>query len=210
MCYSIFRWVEANNVFNFATENWEQFASAVNRVPDGKWAPLYDFCNTNGDGEVSGDELTECAAAGASYVGMSEATQAFLYDFGVKYWSIVDRDGSGGLSFDEYKYTMGAFAAVDARVILKAFDSDGDNMVSGDELNEWKEFVVAQFDNLDWNLENYHDAIQTAWTEAQSKYIFTDIYINPISADGDNTSGSMFEIAGFIVNAWNLLLSSAQ
>merc|ERR1711990_89164 len=90
-------WNEAVNVFNFSNENWEQFASAVDSIDDSQWQPLWGFCNADGDSEITGEELTNCAAAAAEYVGMSEATQSFLYDFGVKSWDTVDQDGSGGL-----------------------------------------------------------------------------------------------------------------
>merc|ERR1711915_932743 len=100
-------WNEAQNVFNFAQTNWQQ---------------LWNFCNADGDSEITSAELTTCAKTAAEYVGMSETTQGFLYNFGAKYWSLVDQDGSNGLNYDEYKYTMAAFAAVDARVILAGFD----------------------------------------------------------------------------------------
>merc|ERR1711915_116086 len=62
----------------------------------------------------------------------------FLYNFGVKYWALVDQDNSNGLNYDEYKYTMAAFAAVDARVILAGFDADDNGILEGDELSAWK------------------------------------------------------------------------
>merc|ERR1712137_482750 len=92
-------WNEAVNVFNFANSNWDQFAAAANSVDDSQWKPLWTFCNANGDGEISSDELTSCAAAAANYVGMSENTQGFLYNFGAKYWNVVDQDNSGSLNY---------------------------------------------------------------------------------------------------------------
>ena len=118
---------------------------------------------------------------------MSEATQSFLYDFGVKYWNVVDQDGSGGLNYDEYKYTMGGFAAVDARVILKvifmiklinndiikAFDSDTNGLVEGDELTNWKNFVKGQLAENGWNpSEGSLDAMKAAWANAQSNILY--------------------------------------
>merc|ERR1711970_1200298 len=112
---------------------------------------------------------------------MSEATQSFLYDFGVKYWDTVDQDGSGGLNYDEYRYTMGGFAAVDARVILKAFDSDTNGLVKGDLAENG------------WNpSEDSLNGMKAAWANAQ--------------VDGDDNSASMLELARFVVGAWNVLL----
>ena len=45
--------------------------------------------------------------------------QAFIHKFVQKYWHLVDVDNSGSLNFDEYKYTMAGFAAVDAGLIIK-------------------------------------------------------------------------------------------
>merc|ERR1712136_437419 len=137
-------WNEAQNVFNFAQSNWQQFASAADNVPDTYWQPLWNFCNADGDAEITSAELTACAKTAAEYVGMSDTTQTFLYNFGVKYWALVDQDHSNGLNYDEYRYTMAAFAAV--------------------------------------------DALKSAWANAQT--------------DGDANTGSMVEIAQFIVGAW--------
>merc|ERR1712099_173969 len=154
---------------------------AVDSVDDAEWQPLWNFCNANADA--------------AEYVGMSEATQNFLYDFGVKYWNVVDQDGSGGLDYDEYKYTMGGFAAVDARVILKAFDSDTNGLVEGEELTNWKNFVKGQLAENGWNpSEESLDAMKAAWANAQT--------------DGDENSASMLEIAKFVIGAWNVLLQA--
>ena len=45
--------------------------------------------------------------------------QAYIHKFVQKYWHLVDVDNSGSLNFDEYKYTMAGFAAVDAGLIIK-------------------------------------------------------------------------------------------
>merc|ERR1711990_328880 len=162
-------WNEAVNVFNFSNDNWEQFAAAVDSVDDAEWQPLWDFCNANADNEITGEELTQCAASAAEYVGMSEATQSFLYDFGVKYWNVDDR------------------------VILKAFDSDTNGLVEGDELTNWKNFVKGQLAENGWNpSEGSLDAMKAAWANAQT--------------DGDDNSASMLELARFVVGAWNVLL----
>merc|ERR1712235_217623 len=105
------------SVSSYIAENW--WNEAVN---------VFDFANSNWDQ----------FAAAANYVGMSENTQGFLYNFGAKYWNVVDQDNSGSLNYDEYKYTMAGFAAIDARVILGAFDSDSNGILTGAELTELK------------------------------------------------------------------------
>ena len=45
--------------------------------------------------------------------------QAYIHKLVQKYWHLVDVDNSGSLNFDEYKYTMAGFAAVDAGLLIK-------------------------------------------------------------------------------------------
>merc|ERR1712156_418396 len=117
-------WNEAVDVFNFSNNNWAAFSKAVNSVDDSQWQPLWNFCNADGDAELSSTELTSCGPRAANYLGMPQAHQNFLYNFAGKYWSVIDQDGSGGLNYDEYRYTFGGFAATDAGVILAGFDAD--------------------------------------------------------------------------------------
>merc|ERR1712035_225176 len=117
-----------------------------------------------------------------------------LYNFGVKYWNVVDQDGSSSLSYDEYKYTMAAFAATDAQVILKGFDSNTDGILSGSELSSFRSFVEGALASNDWN-PSASDvaAIKAAWANAQ--------------VDGDDNTASLLELAKFTVGAWNVLLA---
>lgn len=50
---------------------------------------------------------------------MPDDMPMYIYKFAQKYWHLVDEDQSGSLNFDEYRYTMAGFAAVDASVIIK-------------------------------------------------------------------------------------------
>merc|ERR1711997_909924 len=141
-------WKEAVNVFNFASGNWDQFASTVDTIPDSYWNPLWGFCNADGDSEVTSAELTACGAKAAAWAGMSDSTQTFLYNFAAKYWNTVDQDGSGSLSYDEFRYTLAGFAAVDARAIIAAWNNaqtDGDNSTAN--MVEIAKFLVGA-----WNV----------------------------------------------------------
>ena len=103
---------------------------------------------------------------------MSEASQGFLYNFGAKYWNVVDQDGSGSLSYDEYKYTMAGFAAIDARVILGAFDSDSNGILTGAELTALRSFVTEALTSNSWNPSaDDINAVKAAWANAQGQYL---------------------------------------
>jgi hypothetical protein len=186
-------WKEAVQVFNFASGNWDQFSSTVDTIPSSYWDPLWGFCNGNGDSEVTSAELTECGAKAAAWAGMSDSTQTFLYNFAAKYWSTVDQDGSGSLNYDEFRYTLAGFAAVDARVILAGFDKDSNGILDAGECAAWKEFVQGHMSQWGWNpTSDQQAAMKAAWNNAQN--------------DGDASTANMVEIAKFLVGAWNVFL----
>ena len=60
---------------------------------------MWNYCNADGNSEISVAELTACSKAGAQYVGMSDSTADFIYNFAAKYWNVVDQDGSGSLRY---------------------------------------------------------------------------------------------------------------
>merc|ERR1712137_1120457 len=99
-------WATAVETFNFASTNWEKFSAAVDGVDQSMFPPLFDWCNSNGDSEVSSEELINCSKKGADYFDMPDDYQMYIYKFAQKYWHLVDQDNSGSLNFDEYKYTM--------------------------------------------------------------------------------------------------------
>ena len=101
-------------------------------VDQSLFPPLFDWCNSNGDSEISSEELINCSKKGADYFDMPDDYQNYIYKFAQKYWHLVDQDNSGSLNFDEYKYTSAGFAAVDASLIIKVgklnfmiFNKDG-------------------------------------------------------------------------------------
>ena len=124
------------------------------KIDQKQFEQLWDFCNRNGDDYISGNELGECAHEAADFVGMTDSTQQFLYDFGVKYWDIVDINNDGALEFDEFRFTLAAFAATDAGVMLTAYDINDDEIIDGVELHglfeRIHEIVLQTGHNLDF------------------------------------------------------------
>merc|ERR1712076_219690 len=169
-------WNEAKSVFNFASSDFDQFKTAVNSVGDDKFQPFWDFCNADGDAEVTSEELVGCGKKAAAFAQMPEEYQNYIYDFAAKYFNNVDIDGNGSLNFVELKYTLAGFAATDAGVVMKGFDADEKGM-------------LAQYE---WDMSQYHDKFVDAWEDAQ--------------VNGDNKSASRIEVAHFILNSWNIFL----
>merc|ERR1712126_511257 len=54
-------WATAVETFNFASNNWAQFSAAVDGADQSMFPPLFDWCNSNGDSEVSSEELINCS-----------------------------------------------------------------------------------------------------------------------------------------------------
>merc|ERR1712176_879986 len=65
------------------------------------------------------------------------------YQFGQKYWDIVDQDANGSLNFGEFKSAIAALAGSNARVAMKGFDADGDNMLNSAEQTAFYNKVIA-------------------------------------------------------------------
>ena len=180
------------NVYDFAANNPGAFSAAVNSVGDASYEPSFVYCGGN-DGVVSAKELTVCAADIANYVGMSQESQNFVYNFASKYWNVVDIDGNGALDFEEYKIAIGAFAATNALVAIAAYDSNGDGKLSGDELTTMQNQAATTFTNWGWSVdETTFAALKDAYADAQ--------------IDDDFNTCSMIEFARFQLKAANVFL----
>ena len=60
---------------------------------------------------------------------------------------------------------MAGFAAIDAGVILAAFDGNDDGILDGDEIEAWGTFVEDSISENKW------DALEQAWYAAQGKFL---------------------------------------
>merc|ERR1711881_114009 len=184
-------WAEAKNVFNFAQNNFEKFQATIDSVPDDKWDPLWNFCE--GTDELDVEHLTKCAKKIGDWAKMPADYQQYMYDFGAKYFSYIDIDKSGTLSKTEFEYLLAGAAAVDARVILVAFDADGKGLLTEPELAKWEAMVEGQMEAWGWDLTAEKEAaMEQAWNDAQ--------------VNGNPKTASMIEIAHFLVNTWNVFL----
>jgi len=128
----------------------------------------------------------------AQYLEMPSEMQGQLYEFASKYWNFIDQDGSGGLNFNEFKYTFAGFAAVDSRVIMKAFDADNNGLLDSSELTAWRAYVREIVTAWGWSLSDGQiSELEQAWKNAQ---------------DTDENSASMIEIARFLLSSYNIFL----
>lgn len=89
---------------------------------------------------------------------------------------------------------MAGFAAVDGRVIMKAFDADENGLLDASELHKWRAFAEEVMTQWKWEATPAHmQAMQSAWTDAK--------------LNSNMKSASMVEVSRFMVNVWNVLLS---
>ena len=80
---------------------------------------------------------------------------------------------SGDLSYDEYRYTFGGFAATDAGVILAAFDVDSNGILEGAELTNWKSTVQQMIAQWGWNpSQETTNCLINAWSSADREFFF--------------------------------------
>ena len=114
--------------------------------------------------------MTACAATAANYFEIPEHTQNFLYNFASKYWNVIDHDHSGGLSYDEFRYTFGAFAYTNAGVIMTAYDSDKSGMLETTEIDQWQDYTESLLQSWGWQTNKL--CIKQAWFNANRKFIF--------------------------------------
>ena len=99
---------------------------------------------------------------------MKDSTKQYLYDFGVKYWNVIDRDGSGGFNTNEFKGGIAAFVGTNARVLLKAYDANEDGVLAGDELSTWRQNFNARANKFGVDLTTDKiEAMMAAWDDAQ-------------------------------------------
>merc|ERR1711934_1083206 len=156
-------WEKAVEVFNFKENNWGDFSAAVGSVDDSFFAPAWNFCNEDGAEIVA------------------------------KYWYVIDADHSDSLSWDEWRYTQAAFAAVDSLVVLEAFDADENGMMDSSELRTWRLTMQKMLAEYGWQPNAGHVAAMTAaWAKSQT--------------DEDPFSASMMELARFTILMWNSFL----
>ena len=157
---------------------------------------------------MSTTELTTCGARAANYLGMPESQQNFLYKFAGKYWSVIDQDGSGDLSYDEFRYTFGGFAATDAGVIMALFDGDSDGKLNAEELSEWKAKIQELMAQWGWNPTSDTKAcLRNAWTAANSKFQVEHLSSNSENSENGNINdATRQEIALFTLGTWNCML----
>merc|ERR1712180_192273 len=83
-------WGNANKVYSYVTANGDNFSA------------LFNQCG-GADGALSAADLTACGKGIRDYLGMEGATGNYLYEFGAKYFNVVDTDASGDLDFSEFK-----------------------------------------------------------------------------------------------------------
>ena len=116
----------------------------------------------------------------------------------------MDQDATGGLNYDEYKYTIVGFASVDASLLCKRFDANADGVIDDYEFisyTQWKETIqeiliecpLHPSEFIDGrNNVTVNDGAERAWKDSQM--------------DGDENTGTHDEFAQFTLRLLNLLL----
>ena len=78
---------------------------------------MWNLC---GGTELSATDLVACGNQFSKMFGMIDLDYNQAANrFTAQYWDLIDRDGSGRLSKNEYRHTMAGLTAVQARIIMK-------------------------------------------------------------------------------------------
>merc|ERR1739848_906374 len=161
-------WEEAAKVFDYTNTNLEAFDNTLKSIPESKWNVLWDFADANKDSAVTDKEFLRFADLCSSLAGNTEDMDHYAYEFIRRYFSKVDLDSNGSLDKREYKYTIAGFAASDARVLIKAFDTDRDGILSKSELVTLTTYFGEWMTNAHWLLSpEMEAAMNSAWVDAQ-------------------------------------------
>ena len=91
--------------------------------------------------------MITCIDKAANYFEMPENMHNLLYGF-TKLCGVFDRDVSGGLNYDEFRYTFGTFAAYTG-AIMWWFDTNNDGLINGDEVEAWDSFLMWSYSYVD-------------------------------------------------------------
>ena len=107
-----------------------------------QWQSQWNFCNVDGDGEVSRNEIITCSAKASNYFGMPESVRNLLYELLLKEFCVkVDEDRSGVSSYDEFRYTFDSFGFY-AGFMIWWSDHDDNRLFNGDEAEAWDDYFT--------------------------------------------------------------------
>jgi len=157
----------------------------VNTIPNSYITPLWKY--TEIDGRLHGDQVGKLVTSIYGW-GAKEAFRDKVREFVVKNWGFFDRD-ENGLDFQEFKDLIFMLAATEAQVYMEAFDFDGNNILSGNELTYWHNHLITL-----WSQEGVNEDVHAAMKEAYN------------NAQEEGNRMTMFELTKFIVALWNIRL----
>ena len=96
--------------------------------------------------------MITCIDKAANYFEMHNRLYRYSYRYNAtKLSSVLDRYVSGGLTYDEFRYAFGTFAA-DTGAIMWVFDIDNNGLINGDEVEAWDYFYTITLE--EWNSES--------------------------------------------------------
>ena len=118
---------------------------------------LWNFCDVDGDGEASRNEMITCTVKAVNYFEMPESMQDLVYELLIQdFCDVVDRDISGGLSYDELRYVFGSFAFYTA-IFMESHDTDNNGLFDEAEAEAWDDYLTDLLYDLPYEYTSYGD-----------------------------------------------------
>jgi len=186
-------WVqEANSFTDFLNGSPDTFKSFVDSMPDTAFVKLYEGCTGGLVGIATSAELNQCLTF--IFGGLMEEDKLHdLYKFADKVTdngdngNLIDTDKNGSLDGNEFKYLMSLLAAADALTVLDAYDTDANEALDSDELQNYYPSLTTWIGQLGVSANQWAAIKSVLATEQSRGYM------------------SMFNFANFFVQMWAIL-----
>ena len=127
-------WKATDQVYSWIKANYNgEYQNGLEQVNDDFVKVAFKFCDVNGDGHVTKEELMNAIKKTESDKRFITSTD-FMVKYEEKYWDFVDHDNDGSLDYTEFKATWSDFAAIQARMNLNLYDKNHNYLLDSDEI----------------------------------------------------------------------------
>ena len=127
-------WKATDQVYSWIKENYNgEYQNGLEQVNDDAVKVAFTFCDVDGDGHVTKEELFNAIKKTESDIRFITSTD-FMVKYEDKYWDFVDQDNDGSLNYPEFKNAWSDFAAIQAQMNLNLYDKNHNYFLDSNEI----------------------------------------------------------------------------